>query len=194
MDRFLLLEELKSHKVLILLQAYSMIIHVNFMYFLYEQLNYIFLSGSVVAFVLILQCMLVAIILRIIHKYQSSANALFYVNATIMIVKILADHIFQNYQIYKNNKGFCFQSQYFSNQFVNISLCLFVICVLNGGVAYASDEEVASLLKGGSIGRYARSGISFATVAGGYEVVFARVACKYRSDRVQRESVYVYNN
>ena len=49
--------------------------------------------------------------------------------------------------------------------FMYLSLCLFVICVFNGNVAYASGEQLGSptpTVEAASMGRYARTGITFA--------------------------------
>lgn len=67
---------------------------------------------------------------------------LFYVSAHLMIVKLLAKQLYKNDKIYKENKPFNLQFKYFSNTLTYISLCLFVICVLNSGVAYASNDEI----------------------------------------------------
>jgi len=47
-----------------------------------------------------------------------------------------------------------------------------MICVLNGSVAYASDEEFGSAtVEGASVGRYARTGGTFAGGAASYGMV-----------------------
>jgi hypothetical protein len=171
-DYFLPTNESKSHTMIILLQSYMMIIHMNFIiYFLDKWFDGSLLSFSVVLFIIIFQFVLIAISLRIMSKYPSSANVGFYVSANLMIIKILVNQIVLNYEIYRSNKSFCLQSQYFSNKLIYFSLCLFVICVFNGSVAYASDECASPVVEGASAGRVLRTGGTFAGAAGGYEIV-----------------------
>ena len=74
--------------------------------------------------------------------------------------------------MYTDNQSPNLQSEYFSSKFIYLFLYILGICALNGGVAYAFDEECASpTVEGQSAGRHARTGISFAGVAGGYEGV-----------------------
>ena len=87
-----------------------------------------------------------------------------------MITKVLTDHGYKNYLMYMENKPVNLRSEYFSNKLIYFVLYMLGICALNGGVAYASGEECASpTVEGQSAGRYARTGISFAGAAGGYE-------------------------
>ena len=172
MDCFLPTNECKSYTMIVLLQSYMMIIHMNLIYFLDKSFDYSFLSLSVAFFMIVTQFILITISLRIMSKYPSSANVAFYASANLMIIKILVGLIFQNYTIYKNNQSFSLQPRYFSNKLIWFSLCLFVICILNGSVAYASDEEVASpIVEGGSAGRILRTGGTFAGGATTYEMV-----------------------
>jgi hypothetical protein len=172
MDYFLPTNESKSHTMIILLQSYMMIIHMNFIYFLDKWFDGSLLSFSLVLFIIIFQFILITISLRIMSKYPSSANVAFYVSANLMIIKILVDRILQNYNIYKRNQSFSLRTQYFSNKLISFSLCLFVICILDGSVAYASDDECASpVVEGASAGRVLRTGGTFAGAAGGYEMV-----------------------
>lgn len=171
-DRILLVNESNSGKIIVLLQSYIMIIHTNFVYFIDKWFDYSALSFSVVFAIIVLQFFLIALSLRILSKYPSSASAPFYVSANFMIVKILVDQILENYKIYKNSETFSLQLRHFSNKFMFLSLCLFVVCVLNIDVAYASDGEVASAtVEGASAGRYARTGGTFAGGAISYEMV-----------------------
>jgi len=175
MDRFLPTNECKSRRIIVLLQSYTMILHMTFVTFLDKWFDYSILSFSVVLAIVILQLFLICINLRIFNKYPASANVPFYVSAHLMIVKLLVDQIVQYYKMYKSEQTFSLQPMCFSNRLVVISLCLFMVCILNESVAYASDEAELELAvtEGGSAGRYARTGITFAGGAGFYEGVSA---------------------
>lgn len=149
------------------------------------------LSFSLVLFIIIFQFILIAISLRIMSKFPSSANVAFYVSANLMIIKILIGLIFQNYKMYKN-QSFSLQPQYFSNTLISFSLCVFVICILNGSVAYASDGEVASpTVEGASVGRFFRTGGTFAGGAGTYEMVsMAREYCENLGETSEQGEIF----
>ena len=139
MGGFLPRNECKSHKIIVLLQSYIMIIHMSFINFIDQWLTYSLVSFSIVFAIIFLQLFLIGISLRILNKYPTSGRASFYVSAHLMIVKLLIDQVLQNYKIYRNNQIFSLQPSGLSNRLIFLSLCLFVICILNGSVAYASD-------------------------------------------------------
>ena len=171
MDGFLPTNECKSHRMVVLLQSYTMIIHMNFIYFIEKWFDYSLVSFSIVFAIIALQLFLIGVNLRILNKYPSSARVPFYVCAHLMIVKLLVDKILQNYKIYKNSQTFSLQPMCLSNRLIYLSLCLFVICIFNDSVAYASDEDSSAVTEGGSAGRYIRTGVTFAGGAGGYELL-----------------------
>lgn len=78
-----------------------------------------------------------------------------------MIVKLLVDQIFQNYKIYNSSHTFSLQPMCVFNRLIVISLCLFMICIFNGSVAYASDDgaEMSAVTERHSASRYARTGV-----------------------------------
>lgn len=173
-DGFLPINEYKSRRMVVLLQSYTMILHVSFITFIDKWFENSLLSLSLVLAIIILQLFLIGISLRIFNKYPSSANAPFYVSAHLMIVKLLVDKIVQYYQMYKSSQTFSFQPMSFSNRLIILSLCLFLICIFNDSVAYASDDgaEIESAVtEGQSAGRYARTGGTFAGGAFSYEMV-----------------------
>lgn len=110
-------------------------------------------------------------------KAKSSPNVPFYVNAHLMIVKLLVGLIVQYYQMYKISQTFFFQPMSFSNRLIILSLCLFFICMFNDSVAYALDDGAEielAVTEGQSAGRYARTGGTFAGGALSYEMVSKR--------------------
>jgi hypothetical protein len=113
-------------------------IHSTFMVFMCNFNFSDYWVHIIASFVMLLRLIIVIICLRITHIYPSSMNVP--ISAHLMIIKILVDKIYHNYYFYRNHKPFSLQFQYFSNKRIFISLCLFVICVLNGDVAYASDD------------------------------------------------------
>lgn len=172
-DSFLI-NEYKSRRMVVLLQSYTMILHVNFINFIDKWFDYSILCFSVALAIVILQLFLICINLRIFNKFPASANVPFYVSAHLMIVKLLVDQIVQYYQMYKSSQTFSFQPMSFSNRLIILSLCLFLICIFNDSVAYASDDgaEIESAVtEGQSAGRYARTGGTFAGGALSYEMV-----------------------
>ncbi len=110
LDRFLPKNKLSSHNTIVLLQAYSMIIHTTFMVFMYNStFDYLVLS-VIVLFVVLLQLIIVTVCLRIMYVYPSSSNVPFYVSAYYMIIKILMDSVYTNIDSYIHNKPFNVQS------------------------------------------------------------------------------------
>jgi len=140
MDRFLPQNESSSHKAMILLQAYSMIIHSTFMGFMYSSTFDYWFFYAIVFFVILLQLIIVIVCLRIMYLYPSSANAAFYVSAYLMIIKTLMDSVYTNIDSYIHNKPFNVQSGYSSNKLIYLFVYILVICILSIEVAYAADE------------------------------------------------------
>ena len=93
----------------------------------------------IIAVIMVLQLVIFALCLRIMCKFPSSANVAFYVSAHLMIVKLLADQVCQNYKVYRDDKPFSLQSQYFC-KLTSIFLFFVVVFAFNGCVAYASNE------------------------------------------------------
>lgn len=150
---------------------------MNFINFIEKWFDYSLVSFSIVFAIIVLQLFLIDISLRILNKYPSSARAPFYASAHLMVVKLLVDVVLQNYKIYKNSQTFSLQPTCLSNKLIYLSLCVFVICIFNDSVAYASDEDPSPVTEGGSAGRYIRTGASFAGGAGGYELVSMAREC-----------------
>jgi hypothetical protein len=197
-DCFLPANEANCQKTLILLHAYSMIIHSTFISFLRDSSSDAIWQYMTIGLVIVLQLLIIAACLRIMDRYPSSASVPFYVSAHVMIATLLADQVYKNYKMYKDNKSFNLQSEYFSNKFIYLFFYLFVICALNGGVAYASDEEIASAtvsFSGASTARYLRTGGTFAGAAVGYEgVSMVREAWENLRDSFNLEQGAVLSN
>ena len=171
MDGFIPTNECKSHRMVVILQSYTMIMHMNFIFFIEKWFDYSLVSFSIVFAMIVLQLFLIGINLRILKKSPSSARAPFYISAHLMIVKLLVDQILQNYKTYKSSQTFSLQPICLSNKLIYLSLCLLIICIFNDSVAYASGEESSAVTEGGTAGRYLRTGITFAGGAGSYEMV-----------------------
>ena len=147
-----------------------MIIHTTFIGFLQgSSIDAVWLYVTV-GLVILFQLIIIVASLRIMDRYTSLGNLPFYVSAHLMIFKLLAEQLYKNYQMYKDNKPLNLQSEHFSNKLIYLFLYILVICALYGGVAYASDEECTSpTVEGQSTGRYLRTGGTFAGGAVSYE-------------------------
>ena len=99
--------------MVVLLQSYTMILHVNFINFIDKWFDYSILCFSVALAIVILQLLVICINLRIFNKYPTSADVPFYVSVHLMIVKLLVDLIVQYYQMYKISQTFSFQPMEF---------------------------------------------------------------------------------
>lgn len=147
MDRLLLLlsqkqrpqNEPSSHKAIILLQAYFMIIHSTFMGFMYSSTFGYWFLYTIVFFVILLQLVIIIVCLRIMYLYPFSANAGFYVSAYLMIIKTLMDSVYTHIGSYMHNKPFNVKSGNSSNKLIYLFVYIFVICILSSEVAYAAD-------------------------------------------------------
>lgn len=116
LDQLIPVNEKNSHKTIVLLLAYSMIIHSTFMVFMYNS-TFDYWSYVLIGFIMCLQLTIVIMCLHIISVYPSSANVPFYVSAHFMIIKRLIDSLYTNYKTFKENRSVNFQPQCFYNKF-----------------------------------------------------------------------------
>ena len=98
-DRLLPTNENNSHTFIILLQAYSMIIHSTFMVFIYNA-TFDYWAYAIILFVVLLQLIIVIMCLRIMYLYPTSADTPFYVSAYLMIIRVLIGSVYTNYHNY----------------------------------------------------------------------------------------------
>jgi hypothetical protein len=75
-DQFMPTSKINSHKTIVLLQAYSMIIHSTFMVFMYRS-TFDSWAYAIALFGVFLQLIIVIMCLLSMHLYPSSANAPF---------------------------------------------------------------------------------------------------------------------
>ena len=174
-DRFLPKNEFSSHKTIVLLQAYSMIIHSTVMVFINNSTfsDYWAFIGFA-SFAVLLQLIIIILCLRIMHVYPSSANSPFYVSAYYMIIKTLIGSVYTNYKMFKENTPLNRQSSYFYNKLTYLFVYILVICILNCDVAYAADgsEPSSPVSESNMFNRISQSGASrLAIYAGFYETV-----------------------
>ena len=139
-DSFMPVNEKNSYKKIVLLLAYSMIIHSTFMVFIYNCTFSGYWILIFVCFAVFLQLIFVILCLRIMHIYPSSANVPFYVSAYFMIIKTLMDSVSTNIESYIQNKPFNVQYQYFSNKLLYLFVYILAIFILSCEVAIAVDE------------------------------------------------------
>lgn len=162
LDRFLPKNESGSHKAIVLLQAYSMIIHTTFMVFMYNSTFDYWAFYVTALFVVLLQLTIVILSLRIMYVYPSCANAPFYVSAYAMIIKTLIDSLYIDYKMFQENTPFNVQSQYFYNTFTYLFVYILIICILSCEVAYAADgpEPSSPVSESNMFNRISQSGLS----------------------------------
>ena len=141
LDLFIPTNDKNSHTFIVLLQAYSMIIHSTFMAFMCSStFDDYWTPYAIALFVVLLQLIVVVVCLRIMHVYPTSQNAPFYVSAYVMIIKTLVESAYTNYIMFKENTPCYVQPPYFYNKFIYLSAYLIVISILSCDVAYALDE------------------------------------------------------
>lgn len=173
LDLLIPTNETNSHTFIVLLQAYSMIIHSTFMAFMYRStLDDYWSFYAIALFVALLQLIILIMSLRIMHVYPASANTPFYVSAYVMIIKTLVESAYTNYIMFKENTPCYVQPPYFYNQFIYLSAYLIVISILSCDVAYALDEPGGPITESNIFNRISISGASKLFVfAGFYEGV-----------------------
>jgi len=160
-DRLIPTNNENSNKRIVLLQAYSMIIHSTLMVFMYSSTFDYWVSSVIVLCVVLLQCVIVIMCFRMMYIYPSSANTPFYVSAYLMIIKLLIDALCTNYKMFKENKPVNVQPQYFYNKFFYLFVFILVICLLNCDVAIAADEGPSSpVSESNMFNRISQSGLS----------------------------------
>lgn len=173
LDLFMPTNKQNSHTFIVLLQAYSMIIHSTFMAFLYSSAfddNWTFYASAL--FVVLFQLITGIKCLRIMHVYPTSANTPFYVSAYAMIIKILIESVYANYKAFKGDTPYTAQPQFFYNKFIYLSAYLIVISILSCDIAYALDEPGRPIAESNVFSRVSISGASkLFMFAGFYEGV-----------------------
>lgn len=173
LDLLMPTNEENSHIFIVLLQAYSMIIHSTFMAFLYSStFDHYWTFYTITLFVVLFQLITGIMCLRIMRVYPTSANTPFYVSAYAMIIKILIESVYTNYKAFKENTPYTAQSRYFYNKIIYLSAYLIVISILSCDVAYALDESGRPIAESNIFSRVSISGTSkLFMFAGFYEGV-----------------------
>lgn len=138
-DRFLPKNEFSSFNVVILLQAYSMIIHNTAIEFLYSS-TLAYWAYAIGLSVVLVQLIIIIVILRIMYLYPISADTPFYVNAHLMIIKTLIGSVYTHYKMFQEHIPYNIQPQSVYNTFIYLSAYVLVMCILSCDVAYASNE------------------------------------------------------